>query len=202
MNSKKKMGKIKIITLTLVIIAVIFASAPATRAQTVESVNQLSLQAQYNSLQELYTSLLRELIKKLQERIIDLQAQLAALKVAQNNPPAVQSSSLPTVSPSTQPIAAPAPILAQDEYPVVKIWSNQLSVEVATKRRVEWVATQKNKNEMKCEASGDFAGKVGTGGVTIMTLTNPLKIYSITITCTDQMTLGQGSATLSIGLNQ
>lgn len=186
-----KIKTMKKIILSLFLATILIAPTGAVRAQVATTTPAVDLQAQYQSLLLQLINLLLEQVKQLQAQLVRLQADQSAIKAAVVPPAA-----------AVAPVPQANPVLPAEEYPVISFSVDGAAAENADlkpgEHKIEWLATQKNKNGMSC--SSPEIGKVGTQGVTVRTLS--AGTYSFTFSCVDLVTLVESSKILTLRVLQ
>src|SRR3990167_3938400 len=184
--------KKKIFLLSLLLM---FLASPLARAQSATTtLDTVIISASSTSeIQLAIQKSMLALLNLLLQRLAELQAQLAALQTQQNE---IKSAVVPASIAAGAPAAAIS--LPVDEYPVIKFFVDSNEVEntdvSGDEHKIQWLATQKNKNEMTCYSPE--IGKVGTQGVTIRKFA--VGTYVFNFTCRDNVTFVESSKTLTL----
>ncbi len=116
--------------------------------------------ATQTQLQELYDSLLRQLVALLMEQLADLRAQLAEVQRVQNQTttPAIQQAApiqpQPVVEqPVSPPATASAPVIEENYYPQITM-TGSTTVAVGKEAVIEWSAVSLHQ-ETRCKITGE-----------------------------------------------
>lgn len=186
----KKMKKILIAVALMAVLIVPISNVKAQEVATSTATSTMTAQEQYQSLLLQLINLLIQQVQMLQDQIAKMQAAPISAPAPQNAP----VSQAPMVSGGSVSQAAPLPA---DEYPVILFSVDGQPAEntdvSAAEHRIEWLAVQKDKHDLSCSSSE--IGKMGTQGSAMRTW---IGTFTITMTCTDNITLVETTKILTL----